>query len=263
MAMMALSLLLLGTFILVTINLYGFIREIRARVELRVYLSDETDDRTVERLKDTLEGIEGVLRVDYVDKEGAAAEFQAEFGDSLLDALSWNPLPRSLRVEMQENFRTSGYLQEIAERIDGEEGVEEVDYAREWLDRLDRGVWILIVVDMLLTAVLSAGCVSAAFNAVGLMMLTRREAIEIMRLVGATRGFILRPFLLEGVLQGTAGGAIAALCVYGTSRWVVALLADLSLQWSGHVACALIPLGAGLGIFGAAMAVHALLEKLP
>jgi len=260
LGVVALSLLLLGAFVLVTVNLYGFIGQIRARIELRVYLSDEADDQNIESLASRIEGIEGVHRIQYVNKEEAATEFQAEFGDSLLDVLSWNPLPRSMRVEMESSHRTSGRLREIAGQIAEQESVEEIDYGEEWLKRLDRGVWALIVVDMLLAAVVGAGCVFAASNAVGLTMLARREAIEIMRLVGATRNFVLRPFLLEGLLQGVLGGCLSACGIYAGSRWVAPLLADLPLRWSGTIALALIPLGALLGTLGAATALHTLFE---
>ena len=260
-SVVALSLLLLGTFVLITANLYRFIEQIRERVELRVYLSDGADDPTLKGLTSWIEGVEGVHRTQYVDQEEAAAEFRAEFGDSLLDVLSWNPLPRSIRVEMERGHRTSGRLREVAEQIVGEKGVEEIDYGEEWLKRLDRGVWVLIVIDMLLAVVVGMGCVFAASNSVGLTMLARREAIEIMELVGATRGFILRPFLLEGVLQGILGGGLSALGIYAGSKWVAPLLTDLALHWSVQIALALIPLGILLGGIGAATALHTLFEE--
>ena len=262
-SVVALSLLLLGTFVLITANLYRFIEQIRERVELRVYLSDGADDPTIESLTSWIEDIEGVHGVQYVDRKEAAAEFQAEFGDSLLNVLSWNPLPRSIRIEMESGHRTVGRLREVAERIVGEKSVEEVDYGEEWLERLDRGVWVLIVIDMLLAAVVGMGCVFAASNSVGLTMLARREAIEIMELVGATRGFILRPFLLEGMLQGILGGGLSALGIYAGSRWVAPLLTDLSLHWTVQTALALIPLGILLGGLGAVTALHALFDERP
>jgi len=260
-SVVALSLLLLGTFVLITANLYTFIGQIRERVELRVYLSDGADDPTVGSLTSWIEGIDGVHRVQYVDREEAAAEFRTEFGDSLLDVLSWNPLPRSIRVEMESGHRTSGRLREVAKRIVGEKGVEEIDYGEEWLKRLDRGVWVLIIIDMLLAAVVGMGCVFAASNSVGLTMLARREAIEIMEFVGATRSFILRPFLLEGMLQGVLGGGLSALGIYAGSRWVAPLLTDHTLHWSVQTALALIPLGVLLGGLGAVTALHTLFEN--
>jgi cell division transport system permease protein len=161
-----------------------------------------------------------VLELRYVSKTEALANAMAdmqEFKDVFAD-LDNNPLPASLEVRMKPGSRTPQAVRAVAERLKAYPFVEDVRYGREWLERiflirrLAGGAATLIGVAFALVAAIIIA------TAVRIAVFARREEISIMRLVGATDGFVQRPFLLEGLMTGVMGGLLAALLTWGAVR---------------------------------------------
>ncbi|MGD2155171.1 MAG: permease-like cell division protein FtsX, partial [Gemmatimonadales bacterium] len=161
-------------------------------------------------------------------------EFREVFTD-----LEVNPLPASLEVQLRPDFRDPASVQRVAELIALYPFVERVQYGHEWVEtiyqlrRLGGAVAAILGTAFAVVAILIIG------TTVRMAVLARREEIVIMQLVGATDGFIRRPFLLEGFITGLAGGVFALLLTYGTYLVVNGSLFDL--EW-------LPPLWATLGV---------------
>ena len=258
----ALSLFILGLFLLVTFNLYGAIEHLRTRVEVEIYLKDGAPARQIAALKETVGAMPEVQDVRYVDKEMAASEFRSAFGEDLLEAVPQNPLPASLRVRLTEAHRTSDGAGRVARVAQGAPIVEEVAYGETWVRKLDRLILIFFAIDLVVGIAITSATLFVVANTVKLTVLARRESIEIMRLVGATDAFIRRPFFLEGLLQGLSGGLLAGIGVYVLHRIALFYLPHIVLVHGLYPALSLIVLGALLGAAGSQMSLKRLLDSL-
>ncbi len=210
----SLSLLLLGAFLCLTFNLRFTLGNLRSKIEIEAFLKDGISNSQLKELGQKVRQITGVKDVILVSKEEALLELQREFGQKFTDDLGTNPLPSSLRIRLREGWRKGKMVQGIAARVDSLDEVEEVEYGGEWLARLDRFVFNLLLLDLILGVIIGLSSFMSVSNVVGRTFLARRKEVEIMRLVGATNRFIRRPFLYEGLFQGLLGGMIGAAFLY-------------------------------------------------
>ncbi len=226
-----LSLFVIGTFGVVTYNVDVSLQAIEQRVEVVAYLRDDVSAAQLELLQNDVRSFPEVDNVAHVSKFEAmrkAMEQLNEFRDVFTD-LELNPLPASLEVRLKPGFRDPTSVRRVAELIELYPFVDDVRYGREWVDkiyqlrRLGAAVALILGVAFAVVAILIIG------TTVRMAVLARRDEIAIMRLVGATDGFIRRPFLLEGLVTGLAGGLLALLLTYGAFRIVDGSLVDL--QW--------------------------------
>ncbi len=208
------SLLVLGVFAQVVAGGYALAEFFRGRVEVEVYLKDGLSRGQALALARELEEMEGVVKAGYIDKTEAEAAFKEMFGKELLDAVSGNPLPASIRVRLEEDSDMLGRAQAVAEAVKGRREVEGVDMGESWVASLDQALEMATLVGILLGGVLCLACAFAVSNTTKLMVLAQREAIEIMRLVGATGRFIRLTFLLGGAVQGCIGGLLGVFALW-------------------------------------------------
>lgn len=225
-AMVAMALFVVGLFALATYNLRLALTAIEERVEVVVYLRDDARQSEIDLAQNELADHPDVASVRFVDKREALARAQEdlpEFGE-LFSGLEVNPLPQSLEVELRSGSRTPDHVQAVSRVAEDYPFVEDVRYGREWVDKL----FTLQRVGAATTAVLGGAFALVAALIIGtalrIAIFARREEIYIMRLVGATNGFIRRPFVLEGAMAGTLGALLAWLLTYGTYRTVYAYL---------------------------------------
>jgi len=258
----ALSLFILGLFLLITFNLYGAVEQLRTRVEVEIYLKDEATARQIAFLKKAVGAMPEVQGVLYVDKEMAAEEFRSDFGEDLLEAVPENPLPASLRVRLTEVHRTSEGAKRVAKAVQGEAMVEEVAYGETWVQKLDRLILMFFVVDLIVGIAIASATLFVVANTVELTMLARRESIEIMKLVGATDAFIRRPFFFEGLFQGLFGGLLAGIGIYGLHLIALFYVPHIVLVHGLYPAFSLVVVGALLGAVGSHNSLKRLLDSL-
>jgi cell division transport system permease protein len=192
-----------------------------AQASITVYLDPATSDADARLLAQELRG-RGDLLVRYVDPPAALKRLRGDLGElaSALDGLTHNPLPPSLEVTPREPLRGSA-LRVLAADLGQLKGVHDVEYGREWLDKLEalgRGLRAFAAGAML--AVLGAALLVVA-NTIRLAVYARRDEIEIMKLVGATDGYVRAPFLMEGALQGLLGAGLAVAAVLSAQHWLL------------------------------------------
>ena len=258
----AASLLVLGVFGKAMSGAYLLVSRLRERVEVDIYLRDKTDRRKALGLAEDIAAMPGVAEVHYIDKAAAAAEFNQLFGAGMLDALSQNPLPTSIRVRMAPGSEMTSRVRSVADEVAAWKEVEDVDSGGMWVDTLDWAVQIAAAVGFLLGGVLCLSCVFAVSNTAKLMVLAQREAIEIMRLVGATGAFVRMTFLVGGGLQGLFGGVLAAFCLSYVGSWWSARAPDWSIEAPVDFGFWMIILGAILGILGSWASLNRVLNAV-
>ncbi len=213
-ATIAVSLVLLGAFITVTLSAARVLERIRSRVEVEFFLSDALSKQASENLLRKIKDDPSVASATYISKEAAAKIFQKEFGEKIEEILGTNPLPQSIKASLKPDYATLDSLEQFVRDISDYEGVVEARYNKEFLVNLDSNARLLFSITAGLGVMISLASIALVSNTIRLAIYAKRDIIKTMKLVGATFGFIQLPFLIEGILQGLAGGAIAAALMF-------------------------------------------------
>ena len=242
----AFSLFTLGLFGLVAINLREALRGIEERVEIVAFVFRGTPAETIALATQDISAFPEVRSVTYVSEEQALARARnelVEFRDAYRD-LQVNPLPASIEVRMKEGYRDAQTVERVADRLRGFTFVDDVRFGRDWVQRLDQLRNVTGVVGLVIGLAFAGVAVVIIGVTIRLTLLQRAREIAIMRLVGATDGFIRLPFLLEGMVKGALGGLVAL----GLSAAAWALIDTYLLQVSFFT-----PLQAALGVVAGAV----------
>lgn len=210
MGIITIALFVLGSFLLLTTNLGRLAAEWRRGAELSVFLGDDVSDTDRRAIEADLAPGAVVASYEFVSKADALARFKQMFGDlaPTADALATNPLPASFEVRLQPTSQGEA-VEGLAVKLRAMPGVADVRYDRQWLDRLLSLVALVRRIGFVLGAILTLAAALTVANVVRLALFARRDEIEIMELVGAPRSYIRGPFVMEGILQGGAGGVLA------------------------------------------------------
>jgi cell division transport system permease protein len=213
-ATIAIALFVLGAFLVATSNLERLAEEWSGAAELSVYLTDDISGADRAALERDLRGDRAVASVDYVPKDAALARFKTTFPDlaQTLGSMEQNPLPASLDVQLRSSSTAQSSVDALVERMRAADGVSDVRYDKEWLDRLLRGVRLLRLIGFALGAALILAAALTIANVVRLALNARRDELDIMQLVGAPQAYVRGPFIMEGALHGGVG-SLAALLV--------------------------------------------------
>ena len=227
---MSLSLLMLAVFLLATDNLLMFVGQAQEEMQIYVYLEDRVGNERIQRLQYELLEHDEVETVVFVSKEQALVEFRSQLAEDadLVDALEANPLPNSFWVTPKYEHRTSESMGYLAGKIMQIDGVEEVRYGKDFLEKfttITRGAYF---VDIVVGFIVILSAVFIIANAVRLTVISRRKNIEVLKLVGATNRFITMPFIIEGAFQGGIAAIFSLLLLYGVTEVSRRVVPDLS-----------------------------------
>lgn len=255
------SLFVLSLFILGTINLLRLIKDFQPKMDMTVFLRDDIGLKERREIEELIESSKAVKRYEYVSKEKALEEFRSELADTpeLFEALDVNPLPASYRIELRSPYKNSNELIKLASDLERMKGVDEVKYSQKLVERLQKIFSGAILVDVILGVSLCLAMLYVIGNTIKLLVYARRDAVDIMKLVGATDSFIRRPFLIVGLLQGALGGGFAGLLLYGfylVVKFKISGIVFPGLELIGG----LIGFGSILGLLGSLVAVRRFLK---
>lgn len=238
--------------------------EVRSQLELRVFLFDDATSTEVNSLQSEIQAIPNVKEVQYLSKADALAEFRRDYGQEnrdVLKELRGNPLPANFIVRPEDAANLDAIRAAI--QPPNESGkptyispiVQEVDNRQATANKIEEVTGALKLVLTVITALLIGASLLLIGNTIRLSIYTRRREIEVMRLVGATRWFIRWPFMIEGVVVGILGGAIAIIVLWIGKVTVVDPLADSFALMQAQDSMSFVVLGACL--FAAAILVSA------
>lgn len=216
--------LVTGIFLLLTLNLSIVVAQWAEDFQVVVFLHDGNTPDKLTLLRKRLDKELAVREVTYVSKSQALADFRKQLRDqeSLLEGLKDNPLPASFQLRIHKKYQTADALRQLAASLKRVEGVEDVLYGQEWIERLTGIIQVMKILGIVIGGVLGVTSLFIVANTIRLAVYARAEEIEIMRLVGATRAYIQLPLILEGTLQGGAGAALALgilYALYRTTLW--------------------------------------------
>jgi len=227
----AFALFVIGLFGLTAFNIRRAIEKVEEKVEIVAYLTDEATEAQVEAAQQEVTALPQVSRVRYVTKTEALATAMAELDEfkEMYGDLDTNPLPASFEVSLKAGNRSPAEVERVAKRIQAYPFVEDVRFGRDWLNTIYLLRRIAGGVAMVIGGAFALVAAIVIATAVRITVFARREEIGIMRLVGATDGFVQRPFLLEGLASGLLGGALAAVLTWVTYRLLGSTM--FSVEW--------------------------------
>ena len=259
----AFSLFVVGLFGLVAVNLQDALRGVAERVEIVAYLLPGTPIETITLAEKDIETFPEVQSATYVSEDSALGRARGELVEfrDVLQELERNPLPASIEVKLTPRFRDAEHVNEVAERLRGFGFVDDVRFGRDWVEKLDRLRQIAAAVGLVVGAAFAVVAIIIIGTTIRMAVLQRSREIAIMRLVGATDGFIRRPFLLQGAIKGMLGGVAAIGLSYGAyvliNRWLLQ-----AAFFSREQALAIVGFGMLIGLFGSAASVGRHLRRV-
>ena len=213
----AFTLVCFGVFLLLYLNIKNLTGTLQSDIEVIVYLDPEASEQVVSLVQKRLRTEPAAVALTFVSKEQALREFSEQFPDEslLLEGMEGNPLPASLVVNLSPRFLDTESLGAFAERVKQLPGVTHVAYSQDWVDTLALVVSYFELGAVVIGTILAVATVTIIANTIRLSLHTRKEEIEILRLIGATGMFIAIPYVIEGMILGAVGGGLSLALLKG------------------------------------------------
>lgn len=265
----AITLFILGVFLLLALNINHYTQVVENQVEIRVFLKKETTQEQIEKLKNQLEQQPGIESVTFITKEEGLAKFRESFGEKAywFEGLDEeNPLSDELAIKPKNPQETSL----VADRISQYPHIESVNYGKGTIEKLFSITKVIRNVGLGFIIALAFTAMFLISNTIKLTIVARRREIQIMKLVGATNAFIRWPFFIEGLLLGVLGAVVPiALLVMGYQYLIRFVQVDLNLYFlellpldplGWQLAGLLLGIGAFIGVWGSVVSVRRFLR---
>ncbi|GFP25175.1 cell division transport system permease protein [Candidatus Hakubella thermalkaliphila] len=273
----AILLFIVGLFSFLIYNARAVIEAIERQVEISVYLKDDLSPPARDALEEEIRSWEEVRSVKYISKEQALEIFIETVGEDsdIVKGLSGNPLPASFEISLKDPKTVETVANRfLQENGDHREGVDDLRYGQEYVRKLFSITTVLGIIIGLVILLLFFSALILIYNTIRLAIYARRKEVEVMRLVGASNWFITWPFILEGIIEGVAGGAIAILLVWMTNSFllipveevIVSALHIRTLALTGsepiqlQVFTMILVVGASIGAVGSGVALRRFLR---
>lgn len=210
-AMIAIALLIVGSFLLVAENLGRAVAQAEGRSRVDIYLRVDATPQQIAAVDTWLASHRDFAGRRFVSKEAALARFRQSFSNlsEVVGQLGENPFPASFECEVPPALAQSPAFASQAAELRGLVGVEQVQFDWEWIEKLKKLINLVNLAGLVAGGLLAVAAAFTIANVIRLTMMLYREEIDIMRLVGATERMIRGPFLIEGILQGLIGAVVS------------------------------------------------------
>ncbi|WBL22694.1 cell division protein FtsX [Zunongwangia sp. HRR-M8] len=225
----ALVLFLLGMLGLLVLNTKKVADHFKEQIALTVYFNDGAKEEAMQRLTKSLDTASYTKSVTFVSKEEAAEQTKEAIGEDFMEFLDYNPLQNSIDVYMNADFVSSERVEEIAAQLSENSAVDEVSYDKPLISLLNNNLkkisfWVLIV-----SALFTFIAVLLINSSIRLSVYSKRFTIKTMQMVGATKGFIRRPFIWNSVKLGMIGAVVALIGMAAVIYYLNDSFAELNL----------------------------------
>ena len=265
-----LSMLMIGLFMVIGGVIGNVVDEVESEVSITCYVADEASEDDIATVMSYIEGLDGVASVYFTTKEEALENFSATNSTDIIETLDGeNPLPASIDVELSD----PEMVEEVAEQIeayalfasiaDEEDPADSIKYGQQTVERLFTLTNYLSYIGIALIVLLIFIALVFINNTIRLSIMARKREIAIMRLVGATNGFIRGPFLTEGAMHSLLGSLLAVGLLELVRRFGLSALQDaiaflsfdLSVGTFVAIYVFLLVLGLAVGLIGSAISM--------
>ena len=225
----SLVLFLLGLLGLLVLKTKAVSNHFKEQVGITVFINDHTDDEDIQALKTVLEAQEYAKSVVFTSKEEAAKEFSKDIGEDFIAYLGENPLKDAITIFVKSEYVSVEKMEAIEKELSENTSVFEISYDKPLIDLLTKNIkrisfWVLIF-STLFTLI----AVVLINSSIRLSVYSKRFTIKTMQMVGATKGFIRKPFIWNGVKQGIVGAIIAILGVLAVMFYIQNIIPEMQL----------------------------------
>ncbi|GAC1650109.1 MAG: permease-like cell division protein FtsX [Gemmatimonadaceae bacterium] len=257
----AFSLYAFGLFGLVALNIREALGRVEERVEIRAFVADGTPVEAVAAAMGDIAAFPEVRHVEYVDEDQALVRARRELGE-FRDVFETGVLPGSIEIRLTSGGRDPVTVKHVAARIaNSYPFIDDVRYGQEWVEKLHRVRTVATVVGLVLGGAFAVVAMIIIVATIRMAVLIRSREIAIMRLVGATDGFVRLPFLIDGFAKGVAGGLLA-LALTWISRALIDRYLIETTFFDLRIALLGVLFGAIIGVVGSAASVGRHLRRV-
>jgi cell division transport system permease protein len=204
-----LTLCLLGILSLIAMKGNAWKNQLKESMTVQVFLENDLPKEEIERVKKWIESETFTKEAVYITQEEASAMMEKELGESFVDFLGYYPIPPSIDLKIQSNYSSLDSMEWIETKLLSVRGVEEVDYQRVLLERIEERIQKITLPLLVIAGLLMFIAIALINNTIRLSIFSKRFLIKSMQLVGATRSFIRRPFIWQGIWYGILSGLLA------------------------------------------------------
>lgn len=211
-----LSFLIVGIFVSISNNLQYTAQQISQDMAVVFFLEKDISPADQEAIVKELENSPLVQKTQFVSSVQAMEKFLKKFPDlqGIVDNLKMNPFPPSLEVMLREKDLAYEEAQPLIERMNGMKGVEDIQFNKDWVEKMQSLSRLAKAVGFFLGGILILASFFIVSNVIKLNVIARKDEIEILRFVGGTNTFIRIPFLTEGIILGAFGGILSLLLLF-------------------------------------------------
>ena len=214
----AISILIVSAFALFFVNANEIINSWKKGIKIMAYLKPDTPETKIPELKQKIQHMEGIRNVRFISKNEAFQELKKQMKrqSSLFENLRENPLPDAFEIRLKASFQNQEKVEMLATRLESFPRVDEVEYGQRWLGQFTNFFNLFRLTGYAMGGLFFMATLLIVANTIRLVLYSRKDEVEIMRLVGATDSFIKAPFYIQGLIQGAFGGIIGLTLLFIT-----------------------------------------------
>lgn len=257
----AMVLVMIGLLGLILVHANNLSRYVKENIVLNIFVDDAAHETDVLQLQKQLDANPMVKQTQYVSKELAARNLQKDLGEDFVKFLGYNPLSQSLDVYLKADYANNKDIEKFKADLLKNSLVKEVKYQQSLVDQMNQNVTSISLVILVFAGIFVVLSVALINNTIRLAIYSQRFLIKSMQLVGATKGFIRKPFLLYGIWHGLLGGLIAIIILVATLYLGYEQVPDL-VMLQNYTEFGIVFLGViGIGIFISAFSTFLAVNK--
>lgn len=210
-----LVLFMLGLLGMIVLNAQKISEHVRENIGFSLYLQEDLSAEELKTLQEDLKEKPFTNRIEYIDQKTAAEMLKKDLGEDFVDFLGYNPLSGSIDVYLKADYAVEEKTVEIEKALKRYPAVKEVVYQKDLIAEVNNNIRRISIVLLGFSILLLIVVIALINNTIRLAIYSKRFLIKTMQLVGATGGFIRRPFVARGILNGIISGFIATLLLMG------------------------------------------------
>ena len=223
-----LTLIVSGSLLIVSQNTNKLVEYLRDKYKIEVFFKNDVSEKRVDELAQDFKSLNGVSSITIISKKDAEKIFKSQFGDDILNILGYNPLPASCVINLKKDWPTKIDIKPIISNLQKYSEVDEVNHQGKLVSRIENYYERFLKV---MVGIVSIAIIIAVFiitNTVRLTILSKKELIKSLQLIGATKWFVKGPFIIEGFVHGILAAVLSLYTIIGVLNFSKYFVYDLT-----------------------------------
>ena len=223
-----LTLIVSGSLLIVSQNTNKLVEYLRDKYKIEVFFKNDVSEKRVDELAQDFKALNGVSSITIISKKDAEKIFKSQFGDDILNILGYNPLPASCVINLKKDWPTKIDIKPIISNLQKYSEVDEVNHQGKLISRIENYYERFLKV---MVGIVSIAIIIAVFiitNTVRLTILSKKELIKSLQLIGATKWFVKGPFIIEGFVHGILAAVLSLYTIIGVLTFSKYFVYDLT-----------------------------------